>query len=134
MHGLGGDFPGTSSVPRTNPTRQQPAIAAQAIQTSQFITFTEMTWRLRGREATRLSLKRDIQLSARGFVDAVAQFLTRTEVWYEFGFERNRNACLRIPPQTRRSVMQRKAAESPDFDAFTRRKRIAHEIDQGLDR
>src|SRR5690348_1660553 len=72
--------------------------------------------------------------TAGAVVHPLAQILPRLEVRYVLARKRHRLAGLRIAPLTRRPKVQREAAEAPDLDALSLRKRIAHDLENLLQR
>src|SRR6476661_7971524 len=66
--------------------------------------------------------------------DALAEFLAGLEMRDVLSRERDGIAGLRVAPQAGRTVVQREAAETADFDAFATTERPAHHLEQGLDR
>src|SRR5262245_31693464 len=67
-------------------------------------------------------------------VDALTEVLSGLEMGNVFAGERDRIAGLRIAPESRRPEMERKTPEAADLDAFAARERVAHDLEQVLDR
>jgi hypothetical protein len=67
-------------------------------------------------------------------VDALAHFLARLEVRHAFGRDGYRLASLGIAADARWTMMQGKAAETPDLDAFILGQALADVLEQQLDR
>src|SRR5579875_302764 len=71
---------------------------------------------------------------ARAVVHALAQVLAGLEVRHVLSGERHGLARLRVPPLAGRPEVQREAAESADLDALPLRERIAHDLEDLLER
>src|SRR5690606_28409794 len=68
------------------------------------------------------------------FVDPLAQVLARLEVRHVLAGQRHGLAGLGIAPLPGRAEVQREAAETPDLDALALRQRIAHDLQDLLQR
>src|SRR5690606_30227636 len=67
-------------------------------------------------------------------VHPLPQILARLEMRHVLARKRNRIAGLRISPHSRRTIVQREAAEAPYLDTFAARQRLAHQLEDVLDR
>src|SRR6185503_15506088 len=67
-------------------------------------------------------------------VHTLAQIFAGFEVRHVLARERHGFAGLRVAALTRRAKVQREAAEAADLDAFTRGERIAHDLQDLLQR
>ena len=67
-------------------------------------------------------------------VDPFSQILARLEMRHRLARQRNGFAGLRVATDARRTEMEGKAAEAPNLNSLPFRERIAHQVQQVLDR
>ncbi len=80
-------------------------------------------------------MKRSVSNWARDtFVDPLTQVFARLEVRDVFSGQSNRLARLRVSTLPWRPKMQRKTAESTDLDSLAGRERVAHDLENLLER
>src|SRR5262249_47049906 len=82
----------------------------------------------------RMALRLVADRTVCAVVDALAQVLARLEVRNVLARERHRLPRLGIASLTGRAEVEREAAEATDLDAITLRQRVAHDLEDLLQR
>ena len=108
------------SAPTTMPAaRQAKAISSRIRRIIRLCgSFAGVSSRCRRSQPKRRGAESGVGFDGHHAADAFAQFLARLEVRNVLARERDGIAGLRVAAQARRTVMQREAAETADFDAF----------------